>query len=70
MQLRQKQAQKKGAERVIITVIEHLIGRKEHDTDMKANEYINKSFDDVWAAIIRLYVLLLLVAIIRKDRKP
>lgn len=54
---------------MIIGVIERLIGRKEHDTDMKANEYINKSFDDVWAAIIRLHVLLFLVAIIRKERR-
>ena len=50
-------------------MIEHLIGRKEHDTDMKANEYINNNFDDVWAAIIRLHVLLFLVSIFRKERK-
>ena len=54
---------------MIISVIERLIGRKEHDNNMKANDYIDKNFDDVWAAIIRLHVLLFLVAIIRKERK-
>lgn len=54
---------------MIISVIEHLIGRKEHDTDMKANEYINKSFDDVWAAIIRLHVLLAVMLIFSKGMR-
>ena len=52
-----------------IRVIEHMIGRKEHDVNLRATEYIDKNFDDVWAAIIRLHVLLFLVAIIRKERK-
>ena len=59
---------KKGAERVIIGVIERLIGRKEHENNMKASDYINKNFDDVWAAIIRLHVLLFIAALTSKKR--
>ena len=53
---------------MIISVIERLIGRKEHDNNMKANDYINNNFDDVWAAIIRLHVLLFIAALTSKKR--
>lgn len=54
---------------MIISVIEYLIGRKEHDNNMKASDYINNNFDDVWAAIIRLHVLLAVMFIFSKGMR-
>lgn len=47
-----------------MNVAERMVGRKEHDANLRANEYINKSFDDVWAAIVRLHVMVLAVMLI------
>lgn len=52
-----------------MSVAERMAGRKEHDPRLKATEYINKSFDDVWAAIIRLHVMALAVMFILGRRK-
>lgn len=50
----------------MINVIERIMGRKEYDGSMKATEYIDKSFDDVWAAVIRLHVMLAVMIILVK----
>lgn len=51
---------------MMINALERVMGRKEYDGSMKANEYITKNFDDIWAAIIRMHVLLIVMLIFNK----
>jgi|GEM_PF-5114388 len=47
---------------------ERIIGRREHDVKLKATEYINRSFDDVWAAVVRMHVMLAVVVVLTRRK--
>lgn len=50
----------------LINTIEHIIGRKEYECGSKPTAYINKNLDDIWAAVIRMHVLLVVMIIFSK----